>query len=237
MEIEDTELKWSKINAFRVESYCAIMDGFFDMVAEGLIKVRVMFSDNRYLPTALKEGHREMEYHLLYYQFIKHAFGLRYLESDVELALELYFDMLPQSKEKNKAFKRYIYGLQFLPELSGANLSIREDAIYEVDSKKHLILQCVDIVLGAMAFRLNDHYKDKPEGQYRRGKRTVAKERVYKHINRRIRQIRPNFNIGITTRTVDLADRFADAYRHWIFKPKDSVYLGGNKKEKRPSTF
>ena len=38
-----------------------------------------------------------------------------------------------------------------------------------------------------MAFRLNDKHKIKPPGQRTRGKRTIAKERLYKHISQRIR--------------------------------------------------
>ncbi len=43
------------------------------------------------------------------------------------------------------------------------------------------------IVLGAMAFRLNNGHKEKPVGQNRRGKRTIAKEKLYKFIYSRIR--------------------------------------------------
>ncbi len=53
--------------------------------------------------------------------------------------------------------------------------------------------------LGAMAFRLNDKHLVKPPGQVRRGKRTIAKEKLYKHILGRIRQLYPNFNIGEST--------------------------------------
>jgi hypothetical protein len=57
----------------------------------------------------------------------------------------------------------------------------------------------MDIILGAMAFRLNDLHKEKLDGSNKRGKRTIAKENLYKYILAEIRSFYPNFNIGITT--------------------------------------
>ena len=233
LNLEDSELKWQNINTYRVDDYKAVMNTFFALIMEGKMKFRVMFTDNRNIPVELTPEHRKKSYHLLYYQFIKHAFGLSHLESDYEIDVELFFDILPQTKKSTKEFKKYIHGIQYLPEIVSANLSIKQESIYEVDSKKHVILQCVDIVLGSIAFRLNDHHLDKPEGQYRRGKRTVAKEKVYKHINSLIREVKPNFNVGVSTAFEDQLDKFTDAYRHWIFVPKNSENIGGRKNRKR----
>ena len=73
-----------------------------------------------------------------------------------------------------------------------------------------------------MAFRLNDMHKVKPPGERTRGKRTIAKEKVYKHISQRIRDIYPNFNIGITRgKEGDSRNYWNHPYRHWSFKPKE----------------
>jgi hypothetical protein len=224
--MEDSELKWSNINAYRVKEYCEMIDTFFEFVKLGILKLRIMFTDNRFLPKNITDIHRQNEYHLLYYQFVKHAFGFRYINSDYNVDLELFFDWLPDKKEKNDTFKRFIFGLQFLPEFVNAKLQIKKDSIYEVDSKKHIILQCLDVVLGAMAFRLNHHHKDIPEGSKRRGKRTVAKEIVYKHIHKKICETRANFNIGISTgldgQEINI---FLHSYRHWLFIPKENEKL------------
>lgn len=235
--MEDSELKWSSINPFRMEAYCEMIDTFFELIKADILKFRVMFTDNRFIPKELTSEHRKKEYHLLYYQFIKHAFGFAHIESDYPIHLELYFDALPDQAEKNRHFKEYIHSLQFLPELSTAQLKLRRDSIYEVDSKKHIILQCTDVVLGSIGFRMNDHHKDKPDGQRKRGKRTVAKEHVYKFINRKIREIRPNFNIGKSTSIDgDPLNRFIHPYRHWLFIPKNHEYIATSKKEKRPNS-
>lgn len=73
-----------------------------------------------------------------------------------------------------------------------------------------------------MAFRLNDKHKEKPPGKRRRGKRTVAKECLYKHIRARVCQLYPHFNIGETTgKGGDWANLWRHPYRHWKFVPAE----------------
>jgi hypothetical protein len=97
---------------------------------------------------------------------------------------------------------------------------MQKDNLVEVDSHEHILLQCLDVVLGAMQFRLNDGHKEKIPGERRRGKKTVAKEKLYKHINAHIQDIYPQFNIGITTgHKMDKANRWKHPYRHWLFTP------------------
>jgi hypothetical protein len=104
--------------------------------------------------------------------------------------------------------------------------SLSEENIAEVTSHEHILLQCLDIVLGAMHFRLNDKHSEKPPGKHRRAKRTVAKERLYKSILEEIKLIKPDFkyfNIGIST-SASLSDRWREPYLHWNFVPKDKIY-------------
>jgi hypothetical protein len=82
-------------------------------------------------------------------------------------------------------------------------------------------MQCLDVVLGSMQFRLNDKHKEKPEGSRFRGKRTIAKEKLYKYISQRIRKIYPNFNIGVSTARSDVRNSWLHPYRHWLFKPRE----------------
>ena len=73
-----------------------------------------------------------------------------------------------------------------------------------------------------MAFRLNNKHRVKPEGQARRGKKTIAKEKLYKHILGRIREVYANFNIGESTGIQgDPANRWRHPYRHWKLIPKN----------------
>jgi hypothetical protein len=131
-------------------------------------------------------------------------------------------DQLPDNREQNAQFKAYLLGLNNNPHFRRARIRFQADQIAEVESHHHVLLQCLDVVLGAMAFRLNDKHKEKPLGERRRGKRTIAKEKLYKHLLKRIRRLYPNFNIGETTgKGGDWENLWRHPYRHWKFVPSD----------------
>lgn len=215
------EIKWNKVSAPYLTKYKAVMDSFFDLIKQNRIKVRIMFSQNAFVPLNLTERHRDEEFFILYYHFIKHAFGFGYVENVEEVFIRIYFDYLPDTLAKRQAFKEYIKGLQSNREFQMAKIKIRKQDIAEVDSKKHLLLQMMDVVLGSMCFRLNNKHRDLPEGKKRRGKKTIAKEKLYKHIVAKIREIKPGFNIGMNTGIEIKSDYWHHAYRHWCFKPKE----------------
>jgi hypothetical protein len=76
-----------------------------------------------------------------------------------------------------------------------------------------------------MSFRLNNKHQQIPPGATRRGKRTVAKEQLYKTILQEVRRIKPGFNIGISTGTPGgHQDRWTAPYRHWRFVPSEWKY-------------
>ena len=105
------------------------------------------------------------------------------------------------------------------------NISIKKENIAEIDSKKHVILQCTDVILGAMNYKLNDFDKVKLEGKNTRGKTTIAKTKLYKHIYQRINKIYPHFNIGTSTsHRKNIKNRWLDSYRHWNFISKNSSF-------------
>jgi len=182
-----------------------------------------MFTQNIY-----QVGHLDYEadeaYLKLYYQFIKHAFGLNVCNprAQTDISVAILLDEVPESREKFLEFKRLIARLSRDTHFSRNRVTIRASDIAGVDSRDHIVLQLVDIVLGAMQFRLNDFHKKKPEGSRVRGKKTLAKDRLYRHILLRIREGYPNFNPGIGTGLVAYSDRWSHPYRHWSFKPKDS---------------
>lgn len=232
----NNEVKWQRVTENYLGKYIELMDCFFDFVKASKLKVRIMFTQNAHVPTKLEQYHRENAYFLLYYQFIKHAFGLMHCpkpKGQDDIALRLHFDWLPDTKEKNAQFKSYIAALSKQPNFKNHGIFIRPDNIAEVDSSSHVLMQCLDVVLGSMQFRLNNLHKVKPEGKYRRSKRTVAKEKLYKHINKRIDEIYPNFNIGVTTALRDgYKSIWQHPYRHWVFTPKDSKFDGSATKKK-----
>lgn len=218
------EVKWQKVTDNYLGKYVALMDAFFDEVAAGRLKVRIMFRQNARKPRGLTPMQVEQAYFILYYQFIKHAFGFGFMPAHVgPVGLRAYFDQFPDTGEQVARFKGYMLGLNASPAFRRGRLTIASEKLTEVRSHEHVLLQCLDVVLGAMAFRLNDLHKAIPAGARRRGKRTVAKEKLYKHILGRIRALYPNFNIGITTGGGP-PGRWEQPYRHWAFVPKDHEY-------------
>lgn len=224
------EVKWSKVSKNYLEKYKMLIDEFFILMKAGKIKTRVMFTQNRIQPIGLSKEQKEAEYFLLYYQFIKHAFGLMQAPyHEIPTNLRINFDKIPDKKEKSDTFKSYILGLN--KHLKVKNISLVPDNISEVVSHKHVILQCVDIVTGAMSFKLNKKHLVKPHGQRLRGKKTVAKENLYIHINGKIRELYPAFmfNIGVSTGWHEGEESlWSMPYRHWHFVPKKSKIIRGD---------
>ena len=191
------EVKWEKVTEKYLAKYEELMRIFFDEISRNNVRVRIMFRQNAHLPRGLSREQVEWEYYLLYYQFVKHGFGLEH--SSENIRLRLYFDTFPDTAEKSEQFKGFLLGLTKTKKWE--TIDVKRDDITEVHSHDHVLLQCLDIVLGSMSFRLNDKHKEIPKGARKRGKRTVAKEKLYKSILSEIRRIRPGFNIGPSTTT------------------------------------
>ncbi len=207
---------------------------FFSFVAADEIKIRIMFTQNVHVPKGLTKEQTEDGYFILYYYFPKFAFGLRHSNNTGRpIRLRLMLDQLPDTKEKASKFKSYLCSLPKNPQFRKAKIFFSEQDIADVVSHDHDILQCLDVVLGSIQFRLNNLHKAKPRGKSRRGESTKAKHALYQHINELIRDIYPNFNIGITTGTAGgRSDRWTHPYRHWLFVPSQSEFDSSMTKKK-----
>ena len=94
--------------------------------------------------------------------------------------------------------------------------------VAEVNSKKHLPLQVMDLVLGSICFRLNDKHLIK-DIDGKRARRTIVKESLYRYIRAKICELHPGFNVGTNTGITKLTDRWEQPYRHWSFVPNNSI--------------
>ncbi len=218
------EIKWTKVTDNYLTKYCAMMDCFFEIVASDQAKVRIMFTNNSFVPQGLTSEQRQSEYHRLYYQFIKHAFGLQLCDCEHPgtKRVRLNLDQMPTSSEETSQFKSFVVSLRRNPAMRRAKIHFDAQQIAEVSSHDHDLLQCLDVVLGSIGFRLNNKHKAIPSGQRQRGKKTIAKEKLYKYILAKIREIYANFNIGETTGTQgDITNRWRHPYRHWKLIPKN----------------
>ena len=107
--------------------------------------------------------------------------------------------------------------------MSVSNWIEKTGAIAEIDSKKHNLQQCMDIVLGAMAFVLNKKHLETAPGTNERGKRTIAKEQLFNHIIELIKESNgcEVFCICETTPSKSPKDYWITPYRHWKFLPAE----------------
>ncbi|TLD69193.1 DUF3800 domain-containing protein [Phragmitibacter flavus] len=219
------ELKWQRVSEPWLNGYQQMISSFFDELRGGGVRMRLMFRDNRDSELQLSRKQRDESYFKLYYQFAKHAFGLAHIPTQQDgPRLRLFFDQFPHTHERVAQFKAYIAALPLNKDLREKNLKIDLSHVTEVDSKEHVLMQCVDIVLGAMAFRLNNLHLEKPKGQKQRGKRTLAKDKLYRHILTEIRTLKPHFNPKISTACEPFPEgNWSMSYRHWLFKPKSSL--------------
>ena len=219
------EIKWSKVTEAYLQKYIEIMDTFFNYIKNNDIKIRIMFKPVCYVANDLSDNQIDNEYYLLYYQFVKWAFGFEKSNpnNDKNISVRFYFDKLPNTPNRNNTFIDFVYNLNDVKFFKDNKIHIKRENIAEVESHKHVILQCMDIILGSINFRLNDYHKEKLPNSNRRGKKTIAKEKLYKHILKRIREIHPNFNIGVSTGLHEW-NTWTIPYRHWRFIPNDSTY-------------
>ncbi len=217
------EVKWEKVSERYLDKYTELVQAFFNEIGKGNLKVRIMFTHNFKVPKNLSLQQKDLGYFLLYYQFIKHAFGLTYIQPQIEgTRIRLFFDVFPQKKERIEQFKGFLLGLQENEWFKKASVKLSKDNIAEVKSHDHVLLQCLDIVLGSINFRLNDKHKNLIPGTKRRGKKTIAKEQLYKTIYKEITKFHRNFNIGISTGLKgDKSKRWSEPYLHWCFTPDE----------------
>lgn len=230
-------MKWQKVTGQYLSKYEELMLAFFEELRGGRVRVRIMFRQAAMEAVDLTSEQVGSIYWLLYYQFIKHAFGLRFIPTRPGgTRLRLYFDQFPDTGPQVTRFKDFIGGLGPVLSTPTGGFRIASEDITEVRSHEHVLLQCLDVVLGAMAFRLNDMHLVVPAGARRRGRRTVAKEALYKLIRREICDIMrmPHFNIGKSTgHQGDPANRWRHPYRHWSFRPNDAEFVSEKTKGRR----
>ncbi len=219
-----SEIKWEKVGPGVVERYGTFITRFFDEIAARRVFMRVMFTHNFRVPVGLTKEQQDESYYLLYYQFLKHGFGLAHLPRHISPPrIRIYLDEIGDTREQVAKFKGFVSGLANTKTIRAAGGIILENsAVTEVRSHEHILMQALDVVLGSITFRLNDKHLALLPGQATRGKRTVAKDALYQKILSEIKRVtgKRGFNIGISTGLSSFpVGRWSDPYLHWCFIP------------------
>ena len=226
------EIKWQKVNKHTYEAYKSVVDFIFRLLGENKAKIRIFFRNNRNQPIHLTDEQRRNSFTILYYEFIKNAFGLQYCDMpDGMKDVCLYLDEIPASGSQIAQFRHFLVGLNEVEAFRRNGIAFHESRIIEVKSDKEIPLQLLDLILGAICFRLNNKHLVKDPATGKRGVRTKLKEKLYKYINEKIRELKPNFNIGISTGISNYSDKWTLPYTHWSFVP--TLHIIDNSYSKR----
>ncbi len=231
LNIKD-EIKWQKVSEFNLPMYRTFIEHVFNRIKDGSIKTRIMFLKKSNVPRDQSHEYKRDRYYKLYYQFIKH--GLRLFDVtplSESINVRLYVDELAYgTNEQIQKFRNYLSEIDFGRSLStlgffNPKIKIKKENIAFVESKKHILLQTLDLILGSMPFWLNEKYKFRNQGKKQIPNRTKAKIELYKQINKSIREIQPNFNIGMSTSVYNKSkeERFNCPHAHWLFVPTEST--------------
>jgi hypothetical protein len=136
------EVKWQKVTENYLNKYIDLMSFFFDLIEEDIVKVRIMFTQNIHVPKNLTEEQLEYEYFILYYHFIKHAFGLTYANERIHpVRVRLLLDQMPDTKEKCDRFRGFVSALTSNPQFRESGIRILQEDIADVSSHEHDVLQ------------------------------------------------------------------------------------------------
>jgi hypothetical protein len=216
-------MKWSNARPFNWERYAIVIERFLDYVESGDVKLRYMWLDQmKQNPATLTEHQREYGYYILYYFFAVFCLGLPWHDEDEAVKIELLVDTLPEDPVKRREFREFMLRCHSFRRYQG-QAPFRFVEVGEVNSKDHILLQCVDVIIGSAGFRLNKmHLVTQRNG--RRAKATKAKEQLYRQITARIGKItmaergREAYGIGVSTSTGTFENRWRLKFRQWDFR-------------------
>lgn len=205
------EMKRIKITEKNYKDYINVLELFFVFVKSGDIKMRIMFSPNDQLSFKHNTHDTFMKF---YYTFIINAFNIFYAKEDFNL--RLICDDLPETKDQCKLFKKCIINkIRNNDKVNTNKVYINRDRIEEVDSQKHVILQCVDVIVGLTDFYLNTSKED-----IKKSKRARARLYVWEYICSQIMCIDENFQLTKTTQPIFSHKGWKGQYKHFVYKQK-----------------
>lgn len=188
------EVKWQKVTPNYLDKYRSLSSLLFDLVRDGKVRLRILFTDNANAPDGLALLSHSQRFLQLYLAFIEHAFDIRFRSPrDEPVRLRILLDELPVPVDDKRAFRQHVYRLNNGAAFQSGRVRVFPGDVGEVDSRDHVLLQCLDIVLGAMQSALN------ARGSSSSGKRSVSRRQMSSHILSLVKSIHPDFHMEVTT--------------------------------------
>lgn len=221
------EIKWSDVRANNVACCTEMVDCLIRHLRSNNIRYRQMFLDRALVRIARpgEAGVSELTAQFkLFYQFLKHAFGLRYLPPAP--AGDSYRILIRLDNHSSLKHKNDLAGfVQHLPAFWG-----RSDMKIEVtflNSTKNNRLQICDVMMGAAGSHGNKAHKRRRPGQRGMTEKQKIKHGLAMHIYNQLRQLDADergshaFNWFETTGLQgDICNTYLMKARMWKFKPE-----------------
>ena len=246
------EVKWTNVAERNLSCYKEMVDCLCSHIRTSDIRYRQQFSDRALvrIPLPGEPAVTDLTVQFkLFYQFLKHAFGIKYMARSENDNILLLARLDDHSSVKHKQDLREF--VQGLPEYWG-----RTDLIIKVsfiDSKKHERLQICDLMMGAAGFYGNKFHMRRNHGRGGAAHHGMSQSQkikldLAKHIYNQLRSIDAMFRnskafnwFETTGLNGDLTNQYNDKIRIWKFKPgqsdldkgwqnnnlrRDGIYLG-----------
>jgi len=208
------EIKWSNLSARDISFYTELLElvGTF-LCKEDHTKYRQMFMDRSYQYTGVNAPDLDSQFKI-YYQFLKHIFGLEFSDANSEFLFKLDNHSSYLHKERLR---------EFISSISNDRVKI---SIEFIESKTSIPLQICDLLMGAAGYYGNKVDWDLLPGKRRRSKNQIMKSEFGKGVYNLLRNIdamfrgRKAFNWFETT-GVDgcISNRYHHKMRIWKFIP------------------
>lgn len=222
------EAKWNKLSAANLNCYKELVDTLMSHMKVDGIKYRQMFLDRSYVwkPLPGEPNPKDLDTQFkLYYQYIKHHFGIQYLPFD-KSGTRILVRLDNHSSQAHK--DQLVDFAEKLPLwLDRADLTVQ---VTFINSAKSPRLQICDILMGAAGSHGNKmQLKRKPGHKGMTPKQKLRHElckHVYEALKRLDHETRGSraFNwFESTGHDGDIANRFHHILRIWKFVPDNCV--------------
>ena len=222
----ESEVKWSKITVDRLPGYTAFIDCVFDFLWKHEIRYRQIFLDRSYVHYDNYQKDPKNLYNLdvqfkVYYQLIKHHFGIKSMPSHRDGA-KIYLRLDDFSSQKHK--DRLEGFVNDLPQrLERPDIQF---AISYVNSARNLRIQICDLLMGAAGSYGNKMHDERSKGRRGMSEKQKIRLKLCKHIYDHLRKLSCGergthaFNWFESTGASSPEDGYKNKVRIWKFIPK-----------------
>lgn len=151
LELKSGEMKWAKISGAKLNVYKLVVDRFFDLpgASENVHFHSLVVDTSKIRDDLYNQGDRELGFNKEVYQLLLKC---------AKLYPNAVFDVYADERQTNRSLDE----LKTILNNGVIRMSPRRQACFRnvqfCDSKKFLLLQMTDILLGAPTFQINGHH-------------------------------------------------------------------------------